>query len=64
MGELFDHGVDAVNTFMATLLQLGAVSMGYSYYTFILLAGNTATFYFSTWETYYTKVLYLGNPNY
>ena len=43
-----------------SLLQAAGVGLGYSWESFGLLFLATSTFYFATWETYHTKVLYLG----
>ncbi|PKS12127.1 hypothetical protein jhhlp_001425 [Lomentospora prolificans] len=54
LGELFDHGVDALNTCLEVLIFAGSQNMGQSWYT---------TFYVQTWDEYHTKTLTLGIVN-
>ncbi|KAI0130089.1 CDP-alcohol phosphatidyltransferase-domain-containing protein [Xylariales sp. AK1849] len=60
LGELFDHGVDAVNTFLEVLLFAGSQNMGQSWYTVLTLFASLCTFYVQTWDEYHTKTLTLG----
>ncbi|RKP05961.1 sn-1,2-diacylglycerol cholinephosphotransferase [Thamnocephalis sphaerospora] len=63
LGELFDHGVDALNCSLGALLQAAGMGLGQSWYTVFIVALTTTPFYFSTWEEYHTGVLYLGYVN-
>ncbi|KAH0543731.1 hypothetical protein FGG08_001913, partial [Glutinoglossum americanum] len=60
LGELFDHGVDALNTTLEVLLFAASTNLGQSSSTFLTLFGCLLTFYVQTWEEYHTKTLYLG----
>ncbi|KAK2736188.1 hypothetical protein FQN57_000862 [Myotisia sp. PD_48] len=60
LGELFDHGVDACNTALEVLIFAGAVNLGQSWATVLVLFGSVFTFYVQTWDEYYTQVLTLG----
>jgi ethanolaminephosphotransferase len=60
LGELFDHGVDAVNTVLEVLLFASAMNMGQGWATVITLCTSLGAFYLTTWEEYYTQTLYLG----
>ncbi|EHA46412.1 hypothetical protein MCOR27_001037 [Pyricularia oryzae] len=63
LGELFDHGVDAVNTSLEVLLFAGSQNMGQSWYTVAVLFSSLLTFYVQTWDEYHTKTLTLGIVN-
>ncbi|CAJ2503932.1 Uu.00g113260.m01.CDS01 [Anthostomella pinea] len=63
LGELFDHGVDAVNTSLEVLLFAGSQNMGHSWYTVAVLFASLCTFYVQTWDEYHTKTLTLGVVN-
>ncbi|KAI9472330.1 MAG: hypothetical protein EXX96DRAFT_583661 [Benjaminiella poitrasii] len=63
LGELFDHGCDAVNCTFVALLQTAALGLGHSWLAIVLLFVTIAGFYLSTAEEYYTGVLYLGYVN-
>ncbi|KAL7266026.1 Phosphotransferase, partial [Rhizina undulata] len=60
LGELFDHGVDAVNTTLGVVLFAGAMNFGYSYQTVLTMFASLCAFYLTTWEEYHTGTLYLG----
>ncbi|ORX91271.1 Choline/ethanolaminephosphotransferase [Basidiobolus meristosporus CBS 931.73] len=60
LGELFDHGCDALNCSIGSIVQAAGMGMGLSWYTVHLAAMTTIPFYLSTWEEYHTGVLYLG----
>ncbi|KAL9114935.1 MAG: hypothetical protein Q9227_001178 [Pyrenula ochraceoflavens] len=60
LGELFDHGVDAINTFLEVLLFASAMNLGQSWQTVLTLFGSLFTFYIQTWDEYHTKTLTLG----
>lgn len=63
LGELFDHGCDALNTTFVTILQCAALGLGHSELTVVMFITTLTGFYFSTAEEYYTQVLYLGYVN-
>jgi ethanolaminephosphotransferase len=63
LGELFDHGCDALNCSLGAMIQSAAMGLGHSWYSAFLLVLTTAPFYISTWEEYQTGVLYLGYIN-
>ncbi|KAI9670713.1 MAG: hypothetical protein M1817_003823 [Caeruleum heppii] len=60
LGELFDHGVDACNTFMEVILFAGAMNLGQGWRTLLTLFGALLTFYVQTWDEYHTQTLTLG----
>ncbi|KAL9048378.1 MAG: hypothetical protein Q9162_007755 [Coniocarpon cinnabarinum] len=60
LGELFDHGVDALNTTLETLLFASATNLGQGWKTILIMFGCSATFYVQTWDEYHTHTLYLG----
>ncbi|KAH8884317.1 Choline/ethanolaminephosphotransferase [Thozetella sp. PMI_491] len=63
LGELFDHGVDALNTSLEVLLFAGSQNMGQSWQTVAVLFASLMTFYVQTWDEYHTKTLTLGIVN-
>ncbi|CAM1502111.1 Fc.00g040950.m01.CDS01 [Cosmosporella sp. VM-42] len=63
LGELFDHGVDALNTSLEVLIFAASQNMGQSWETVAVLFASLLTFYVQTWETYHTKTLTLGVVN-
>ncbi|KAH7333249.1 sn-1,2-diacylglycerol cholinephosphotransferase-like protein [Rhexocercosporidium sp. MPI-PUGE-AT-0058] len=60
LGELFDHGVDAVNTSLEVLIFAASQNMGMGWKTVMTLFGALLTFYVQTWDEYHTKTLTLG----
>lgn len=60
LGELFDHGVDALNTSLEVLLFAAAMKFGQGWKTMLVLFGSLLTFYVQTWDEYHTKTLTLG----
>lgn len=60
LGELFDHGCDAINTTLEVLLSASTLSLGQSWWTVSCLFASLANFYLSTWEEYHTGTLYLS----
>ncbi|KAF2202179.1 Choline/ethanolaminephosphotransferase [Delitschia confertaspora ATCC 74209] len=60
LGELFDHGVDAVNTTLEVLLFSAAMNLGQGWKTVLTLFGSLMTFYVQTWDEYHTHTLTLG----
>ncbi|KAI8875899.1 Choline/ethanolaminephosphotransferase [Backusella circina FSU 941] len=63
LGELFDHGCDALNCSFAALIQMSAMGLGHTKQAVIIFVIATAGFYLSTIEEYHTGVLYLGYVN-
>ncbi|KAI9323636.1 CDP-alcohol phosphatidyltransferase-domain-containing protein [Dichotomocladium elegans] len=63
LGELFDHGCDALNTSFAALLQAAALGLGHSVGSVLLYGIAMFGFYLSTAEEYHTGTLYLGYVN-
>ncbi|KAL1928211.1 hypothetical protein VTP01DRAFT_3127 [Rhizomucor pusillus] len=60
LGELFDHGCDALNTTLGVLTWASATYLGQSWWTVASLFASLSNFYLSTWEEYHTGILYLG----
>ena len=65
LGELFDHGCDAVGTHLISLNTMCAIMLSpsevhYGYWYVLLLSGG---FYFCAWEQYHTGTLTLGYAN-
>jgi len=60
LGELFDHGVDAVNTSLECLIFAASQNLGMGWKTVLTLFGSLLTFYVQTWDEYHTKTLTLG----
>jgi len=60
LGELFDHGVDAVNTSLGVIIFAAAMNLGQSWKTMLIQGSALLTFYIQTWEEYHTKTLTLG----
>jgi len=63
LGELFDHGCDALNCPLGALVFIAAIGLGHSYSSAVLYLCLMIPFFFSTWEEYHTGVLYLGYCN-
>ncbi|KAF2747663.1 Choline/ethanolaminephosphotransferase [Sporormia fimetaria CBS 119925] len=60
LGELFDHGVDAINTTLEVLIFSAAMNLGQGWKTVLTLFASSMTFYVQTWEEYHTGTLTLG----
>ncbi|KAF2224415.1 hypothetical protein BDZ85DRAFT_260925 [Elsinoe ampelina] len=60
LGELFDHGVDALNTSLEVLIFASALNLGQSWKTMLTLFASLLTFYVQTWDEYHTQTLTLG----
>ncbi|EON99064.1 putative cdp-alcohol phosphatidyltransferase protein [Phaeoacremonium minimum UCRPA7] len=63
LGELFDHGVDALNTSLEVLIFAASQNMGMGWRTVATLFASLLTFYVQTWDEYHTKTLTLGIVN-
>jgi len=60
LGELFDHGCDALNTTLGAILAGRALNLGRSWLTVASQIATLANFYLTTWEEHHTGILYLG----
>ncbi|PWN93401.1 Choline/ethanolaminephosphotransferase [Acaromyces ingoldii] len=60
LGELFDHGCDAINTTLECLLACAALNVGKSYWSIAALVATLSNFYLTTWEEFHTGTLYLS----
>lgn len=60
LGELFDHGCDALNTVLENILAASALGLARSYWTIFSLVASMANFYLTTWEELHTRTLYLS----
>ncbi|KAL1301543.1 hypothetical protein AAFC00_005782 [Neodothiora populina] len=60
LGELFDHGVDALNTSLGVLLFSATMNFGQGWKTILILFASLLTFYVQTWDEYHTHTLTLG----
>ncbi|KAL7750459.1 hypothetical protein RI367_004233 [Sorochytrium milnesiophthora] len=63
LGELFDHGCDALNCSVGAIVQAASLGLGFTWYSPMVAFFATVAFYFSTWEEYHTGTLYLGYVN-
>ncbi|GLB43667.1 putative CDP-alcohol phosphatidyltransferase class-I family protein [Lyophyllum shimeji] len=61
LGEMFDHGCDALNTTLEVVLAAHALNLGRSWWTVASQIATLANFYLTTWEEYHTGQLYLGH---
>ncbi|OLL23093.1 putative CDP-alcohol phosphatidyltransferase class-I family protein [Neolecta irregularis DAH-3] len=59
LGEIFDHGVDSLNTTLESILIASALNLGSSWSSLICQFAAIYTFYLTTWEEYHTGTLYL-----
>ncbi|KAF8435748.1 choline ethanolaminephosphotransferase [Boletus edulis BED1] len=60
LGQLFDHGCDALNTTLEVVLACRALNLGRSWWTVASQIATLANFYLTTWEEHHTGILYLG----
>ncbi|KAF7340906.1 Choline ethanolaminephosphotransferase [Mycena sanguinolenta] len=60
LGEMFDHGCDAMNTTLEVIMASQALNLGRSWWTVASQMATLANFYLTTWEEYHTGELYLG----
>ncbi|KAF9012789.1 choline ethanolaminephosphotransferase [Hymenopellis radicata] len=60
LGEMFDHGCDALNTTLEAIITCQALNLGRSWWTVASQVATLANFYLTTWEEYHTGQLYLG----
>ncbi|KAF8958271.1 choline ethanolaminephosphotransferase [Flammula alnicola] len=61
LGEMFDHGCDALNTTLEVVLASRALGLGRSWWTVASQIATLANFYLTTWEEYHTGQLFLGH---
>ncbi|WVN88919.1 uncharacterized protein L203_104134 [Cryptococcus depauperatus CBS 7841] len=60
LGEMFDHGCDAINTTLEVILASHALGLNRSWWTVASQVASLCNFYVSTWEEYHTGTLYLS----
>ncbi|KAJ3718963.1 choline ethanolaminephosphotransferase [Lentinula raphanica] len=60
LGQMFDHGCDAINTTLEAIIAAQALNLGRSWWTLSSQLAALANFYLTTWEEYHTGYLYLG----
>ncbi|KAF2397365.1 Choline/ethanolaminephosphotransferase [Trichodelitschia bisporula] len=60
LGELFDHGVDAVNTTLEVIVFAACMNLGQGWRTVMVQFATLLTFYIQTWDEYHTRTLTLG----
>jgi phosphatidylglycerophosphate synthase len=63
LGELFDHGCDAVSTTMVVLTVLSVIQFGTSYESFFIVIISNFIFFTAQWEQYTVGSLELGYIN-
>jgi ethanolaminephosphotransferase len=63
LGEMFDHGLDALSCSFGTFCWLATCSQGGTFTTFTVMLTTFLPFMFATWEEYYIGGLYLGYLN-
>lgn len=63
LGELFDHGCDALNCPIGGIVQVAALGLGFSWRALVVLFITCWAFYLPTWEEYHTGILTLGFIN-
>ncbi|KAL6073945.1 Cholinephosphotransferase 1 [Balamuthia mandrillaris] len=60
LGELTDHGCDAVTTWMLALTTMSVCGIGGGWLPFALMSLATSAFFMAQWEQYHTGTLNLG----
>jgi len=58
LGELFDHGCDAIGGLLQSMTVCCVLQLGPGWWTFTFLCLINFMFYMSIWEQYYTHVLH------
>ncbi|KAI9922999.1 hypothetical protein PsorP6_000107 [Peronosclerospora sorghi] len=61
LGQLFDHGCDALCTVFNVLSAVATCQMGSSLPAYVALSSVSITFYLAQWEEYHTGVMSCGN---
>ncbi|GAM16932.1 hypothetical protein SAMD00019534_001070, partial [Acytostelium subglobosum LB1] len=60
LGELFDHGCDAITTFLVVITFLTSIQAGANTTSLYNVMIILTAFYFTQWEQYHTDVMELG----
>lgn len=60
LGELFDHGCDAINTTLECVLCCAALNIGRSVWAPASVVATLSNFYLTTWEEFHTGTLFLS----
>lgn len=63
LGELFDHGCDALNCPIGAIINIASLGLGFGWRSLVIIFISCWAFYLPTWEEYHTGVLYLGYVN-
>lgn len=63
LGELFDHGCDAVTTVLQGLIITSTIQLGPGFFLHVFLLSCMTTFFAKQWEEYHTSVFELGAFN-
>ncbi|KAL0481934.1 ethanolaminephosphotransferase [Acrasis kona] len=63
LGELFDHGCDALASTLGTFCWLATCAQGGGATSYLIMLNACIPFVFATWEEYYIGGLYLGYIN-
>lgn len=61
LGQLFDHGCDALCTVFNIISAAAAVGCGSTMVSLVMVGAVGTTFYLAQWEEYYTGTLSCGN---
>ncbi|EQC34569.1 hypothetical protein SDRG_07894 [Saprolegnia diclina VS20] len=61
LGQLFDHGCDALSTLINMLSAVAALELGPSYAAYATICTVSVTFYLAQWEEYHTGTMSCGN---
>eukprot|EP01119_Soliformovum_irregulare_P010450 TRINITY_DN2572_c0_g1_i2.p1 TRINITY_DN2572_c0_g1~~TRINITY_DN2572_c0_g1_i2.p1 ORF type:complete len:316 (-),score=78.95 TRINITY_DN2572_c0_g1_i2:127-1074(-) len=63
LGELFDHGCDAVTTTLMAITCLSSMQVETGWYAYFLILVSNVVFFFAQWEQYNVGTLTLGYIN-
>jgi phosphatidylglycerophosphate synthase len=63
LGELFDHGCDAMTTFFLGVVAMASWRTGDSVHSFLTLWLSMTMFFLSQWDVYFSGQLFLGPFN-
>mmetsp|Transcript_145 Transcript_145/g.249 ORF Transcript_145/g.249 Transcript_145/m.249 type:complete len:387 (+) Transcript_145:70-1230(+) len=63
LGELFDHGVDALTCTLGSISWMTACAQGMTIYSLMILVAPMVPFIYCTWEEYHVGGLNLGYVN-
>ncbi|OQR84770.1 CDP-alcohol phosphatidyltransferase [Achlya hypogyna] len=61
LGQLFDHGCDALSTLVNMLSAVAALELGPSYSAYATICTVSVAFYLAQWEEYHTGTMSCGN---